>query len=161
MNSVATAPANTVQLCTFRVGDLLLGIDVLKVQEVLHNLDVTTVPHAADSVLGLINLRGRIASAIDLGERLVVDRHENDPPERSVHVVVRAAGDVVSLVVDSIDDVLDVESGDYEPPPETMTGAAKELIMGAYKLANELLLVPDVERLVSLRSTMPNEAVGS
>lgn len=108
MSSVATAPANTVQLCTFRVGDLLLGIDVLKVQEVLHNLDVTSVPHAVDSVLGLINLRGRIASAIDLGERLVVDCHENDPPERSVHVVVRAAGDVVSLVVDSIDDVLDV-----------------------------------------------------
>ncbi len=161
MSSVATAPTNTVQLCTFRIGQLLLGIDVLRVQEVLHNLEVTTVPHAAESILGLINLRGRIATAIDLGERLEVERSEDVDAARSVHVVVRSTGDVVSLVVDSIDDVLDVEPGDYESPPETMTGVAKELIMGAYKLTGELLLVPDVERIVALHSAMSNEAVAS
>lgn len=145
-------PTNMVQLCTFRVGRLLLGIDVLRVQEVLHKLDVTSVPHAAPSIRGLINLRGRIASAIDLAVRLEMEPADGETP--AVHVVVRTGGDVVSLVVDSIDDVLDVDPADYERPPETMVGPAKELIQGAYKLENELLLVPDVERIVSMNAAM-------
>ncbi|MEZ5281537.1 MAG: chemotaxis protein CheW [Acidimicrobiales bacterium] len=138
------------QLCTFRVGELLLGINVLDVQEVLREQAITRVPHSHSSISGLINLRGRIATAIDLGRRL----EAATSGEASIHVVVRSGGSVASLIVDSIGEVIEVDGSTYEPPPETMLGPARDLILGAYKLENELLLIPDVERVV----TMPSAA---
>lgn len=138
--------SSSIQLCTFRVGELLLGINVLDVQEVLREQAITRVPHSHPSIKGLINLRGRIATAVDLGQRL----EAMTAGSASIHVVVRTGGSVVSLIVDSIGEVLEVDGSTYEPPPETMTGPARELILGAYKLENELLLVPDVERVANM-----------
>ncbi|MCP3938873.1 MAG: chemotaxis protein CheW [Actinomycetia bacterium] len=139
------------QLCTFRVGELLLGIDVLNVQEVLREQSITRVPHAHPSISGLINLRGKITTAIDLGSRL----DAQTTGSAAIHVVVRTGGSVASVIVDSIGEVIEVDPSTYEAPPETMTGPARELILGAYKLETELLLVPDVERVVA----MPSAAV--
>ncbi|MCP3912888.1 MAG: chemotaxis protein CheW [Actinomycetia bacterium] len=139
------------QLCTFRLDQLYLGIDVLDVQEVLYHADVTAVPHAAPAIRGLINLRGQIATTVDLRSRLDLPAN-NDPDARPIHVVVRTGGESVSLIVDFIGDVLEIDPNLYEPPPETMTGIARTLIMGAYKLDGELLLVLDVAKAVNVRS---------
>ena len=130
------------------MGDLFFGIDVLDVQEVLYQADVTEVPRAADAVRGLINLRGQIATTIDLRCRLGLERAPADL--RSTHVVVRSGGEAVSLLVDVIGDVLDVDPGRFEPSPETMTETAAALIAGAYKLEGELLLVLDVRRALDV-----------
>ena len=144
------------QLCTFRLGDLFLGVDVLDVQEVLYHADVTTVPHAPEAVSGLINLRGQIATTIDLRCRLGVEPPEDE--KRPTHVVVRSAGESVSLLVDAIGDVLEVDPDLYEAPPETMDDATAELILGAYKLEEELLLILDVARVVSIPLPTREEA---
>lgn len=136
------------QLCTFRLGPLYLGIDVLDVREVLHHADVTAVPHADPAVEGLINLRGQIATTIDLRRRLEVAPLDDD--SNPIHVVILADGEPVTLLVDAIGDVVDVDPAAYEDPPSTMTGVASELILGAYKLTDELLLVLDVQRAVQL-----------
>jgi len=132
------------QLCTFHLGSLYLGIDVLSVREVLYHADVTSVPHADAAVEGLINLRGQIATAVDLRRRLDVE--PRDPESNPIHVVILADGEPVTLLVDAIGDVVDVDHRTYEDPPETMTGVAKDLILGAYKLESQLLLVLDVEK---------------
>ena len=137
------------QLCTFRVGNLLLGVDVLSVQEVLYHSDVTAVPHSPPAVTGLINLRGQIATAIDLHTRLDVPWNP-ESKRGQVHVVVRYRNEPVSLMVDQIGDVMTVDSEIYEQPPETVTGIARELISGAYKLPNELLLTLDVNRTIAM-----------
>jgi purine-binding chemotaxis protein CheW len=67
-----------------------------------------------------------------------------------MNVVVRAADEAVSLLVDEIGDVLEVEDGSFESPPETLKGVARELIRGAYKLKDQLLLVLDTEKAVSI-----------
>lgn len=139
-----TVTQTALQLCTFRVGDLFLGIDVLEVEEVLYHAEVTAVPHAAPAVCGLINLRGQIATTIDLRNRLGLPPRTED--DRQIHVVVRSAGESISLLVDSIGDVIEVDPSAYEPPPETTVGAARELILGAYKLSGELLLTLDVRK---------------
>ncbi len=139
-----SATQTGLQLCTFRVGDLYLGIDVLEVEEVLYQADLTAVPHAAPAVCGLINLRGQIATTIDLRNRLGLE--PRDEEARPIHVVVRSAGESISLLVDSIGDVLEVDPAAYEPPPETTTGPARDLILGAYKLEDELLLTLDVRK---------------
>lgn len=144
------------QLCTFRLGPLFLGVDVLDVQEVLYHADVTAVPHAAEAVSGLINLRGQIATTVDLRTRLGVDA--DDQPARRTHVVVRSGGESVSMLVDAIGDVLEVEPDLYEPPPETMDDATAELILGAYKLEGELLLILDVARVLTIPLPTREEA---
>lgn len=144
------------QLCTFRLGDLFLGVDVLDVQEVLYHADVTAVPQAPEAVCGLINLRGQIATTVDLRARLGVD--ERTDPHRPTHVVVRSAGESVSLLVDVIGDVLHVDPDLYEPPPETMDEATADLILGAYKLEDELLLILDVARVVNIPLPSREEA---
>jgi purine-binding chemotaxis protein CheW len=95
----------------------------------------------------LINLRGQIVTAIDLGHRLDLKRRESQ--ELPMNVVVRSEDGAVSLLVDEIGDVLDVEESSFEAPPETLRGPARELVRGVYKLKDRLLLVLDTERAVN------------
>jgi len=144
--------ANERQLCTFTLGDQYFGLDVLKVQEIIRAQEMTRVPLAHPVVRGLINLRGQIVTAIDLRRRL-------DMPDRPsellpVNIVVQTDDGAVSLLVDEIGDVLEVSESAFERPPETLRGTARELILGAYKLKDRLLLVLDTERTVTL--TNPN-----
>lgn len=136
-----------IRLCTFRLGDMLLGVDVRAVQEVLRDADLTPVPHAAAAICGLINLRGEIAIAMDLRTRLGMAPAEDR--EGQTHVVVASVGEPVSLLVDEIGDVIDVGPDRYEPPPVTMDPLTAELVLGTYKLDDELLLVLDVPRVVA------------
>ncbi len=136
------------QYCTFTLGDLHFGIETLHVQEVIRNREMTPIPLAPGSVRGLINLRGQIVTAIDLGQRLQLsDRADAEP---SVHVVVNVDGSAVSLLVDSIGDVVDAGQTSFERPPDTLDETARELILGVHKLEGRLLLVLDVARAVDV-----------
>lgn len=136
------------QYCTFVVAGHYFGLDVLSVQEVLRYQEMTRVPLAPPEVAGLINLRGQIVTAIDLRRRLGLgDRPANQIP---LNVVVQTEDGAVSLLVDEIGDVLKVSEKLFEPPPETVRGIARDLIRGAYKLTDRLLLILDTERTVSL-----------
>lgn len=147
------------QLCTFRLGPLYLGINVVEVREVLHQADVTSVPHANGVVEGLINLRGQIATCIDLRRRLRLG--PRDPETVPIHVVTMSDGEPVTLLVDAVGDVIDVDPETYETPPSTMDADTRELIQGAYKLDTELLLVLDLEKVTDLRPKAVSEGEGS
>lgn len=131
--------------CTFRLGDLYLGIEVMRVQEVLRAQDATPVPLTNPVIGGLMNLRGEIVTMIDLRHRLGLDAAEL--AESSMNVVVRTTDGVVSLLVDEIDDVIDVDDTSFEPPPATLPSPLRELLVGVYKLDGRLLLVLDAEQV--------------
>jgi len=139
------------QFCTFRLAGLLFGVDVLNVQEVLQGQEITEVPHSRRSVSGLLNLRGQIAATIDMRSRLGLP--PRDDAKMPVHIVVKFHDEPVSLVVDEIGDVMSIDPDLYEPPPETVSGSAKELISGAYKLDGQLLMALDIGRTLSLEGT--------
>ncbi len=140
--------AETRQFCTFFLQNYFFGINVQQVQEVFRYHEQTRVPLAPKVVSGLINLRGQIVTVIDLRRRLELDeRSDAQPP---MNVVVRHGDSVVNLLVDEIGDVVDVADDLFEPPPETLEGVARELIMGAYKLEDRLLLILDTEKAVDL-----------
>jgi purine-binding chemotaxis protein CheW len=140
--------AAELQYCTFYLRDMYFGLDVLKVQEIIRFQPMTPVPLANPIIRGLINLRGQIVTAIDLRRRLdLPDRSEESPP---VNVVIQTDDGAVSLLVDEIGDVLEVSEKAFERPPETLRGTARELIRGTYKLPNQLLLILDTEKAVSL-----------
>lgn len=136
------------QFSTFFVADLFFGVDVLRVQEVLRFQQMTRVPQAPEVVEGLINLRGQIVTAIDMRRRLGLPPRADD--QTPMNMVVRTDGGAVSLLVDEIGDVVDVDTATYEQPPENLDPVARELIRGVYKLKDRLLLVLDAERTVDL-----------
>ncbi len=147
------------QLCTFRLGPLYLGINVTEVREVLLQADVTSVPHADDVIEGLINLRGQIATCIDLRRRLGLEARE--PDMVPIHVVTMNDGEPVTLLVDAVGDVVDVDPDTYETPPTTMDPETRELILGAYKLESELLLVLDLAKVTYVEASGANKGEGS
>ena len=136
------------QYCTFYVDGLFFGVEVLRVQEVIRFQEMTPVPLASNVVSGLINLRGQIVTAIDLRRRLALA--DRDLAELPMNVVIRTDDGAVSLLVDQIGDVLEVDADSYERPPETLSGIARQLVLGVYKLKDNLLLILDTDQTVDL-----------
>lgn len=136
------------KFCTFTLDGMLFGVEVLKVQEVIRFQEMTRVPLAPSVVRGLINLRGQIVTAIDLRRRLELSERPAD--QSPMNVVIRTDDEAVSLLVDEIGDVREVDEEAFERPPETLKGVAREVIRGAYKLKDRLLLVLDTEKVVQL-----------
>jgi purine-binding chemotaxis protein CheW len=131
------------QFCTFFIDGFFYGVEVGKVQEVLRPQEMTPVPLAPAVVMGLINLRGQIVTAIDLRRRL--GRSERPEGQQPINVVLRTDHGAVSLLVDEVGDVVEVEDSDFERPPETLQGEIRTLIRGAYKRSDRLLLILETE----------------
>jgi len=144
------------QFCTFSLGGLFLGVEVLKVQEVIRAQAMTRVPLAPTVVRGLINLRGQIVTAVDLRERFGLPARSDG--QESMNVIVHTEDGAVSLLVDDIGDVLEVQESDHEEPPETLDPTARSLILGVYKLPERLLLVLDLQQALTLE---PSGAAGA
>jgi purine-binding chemotaxis protein CheW len=145
-----TSPERVKQYSTFYVSDLYFGIDVLNVQEVLRYQQMTRVPLAPDVIEGLINLRGQIVTAVDLRKRLNVRPRDNG--SAPMNIVVRSEEGAVSLLVDEISDVLQVDPASYEPPPQNLPEEQRELIEGLYKLDGRLLLILNTERVLQIKT---------
>lgn len=136
------------QYCTFYLDRFFFGVEVMKVQEVLRYQEMTRVPLAPEEVKGLINLRGHIVTAIDMRRRLKLnDRSADQTP---MNVVVRTEDGEISLLVDEIGDVLEMNDSNFERAPETISATTRDLLRGVYKLQDKLLLVLDSERVVNL-----------
>src|SRR6202051_3377092 len=134
----------TSQFYTFYLDKLLFGVELKGVQAVIRSLDMTKVPLAPEVVSGLINLRGQIVTAVDLRTRLaLVPRPAG---ALAVNVVVRSDDGAVSLVVDEIGDVVEVEEDTFERPPETLRGPVRNMIQGVHKLNGRLMHVLDIEK---------------
>jgi purine-binding chemotaxis protein CheW len=139
------------QFATFTLNSLFLGVDVLRVQEVIRYQEMTRVPTAPAMVEGLINLRGQIITAIDLRLRLEMPPRPAD--QLPMNVVVRTDDGALSFLVDEIGDVLEIADDRFERVPETVTGVIRDLVTGVYKLESALLLILDTEKAATLPMT--------
>lgn len=143
--------AETKQFCTFFLKDLFFGVDVVKVQEVLRYQEMTRVPLSSKVIQGLINLRGQIVTAIDLRRRLELEPRKSE--ELPMNVVLTTNEGAVSLLVDEIGDVVEIDETIYEKPPENLQGKTRELVEGVYKLKERLLLILDTEKAINVGSS--------
>jgi purine-binding chemotaxis protein CheW len=131
------------QYATFEVADQLFGVEVNAVQEVLAFSEYTAVPLAPASVAGLFNLRGQVIAAVDLRVRLGMPPQTLDGPV--MNVILRAEGEPVSLLVDRIGDVVELDD-EIEPLPDTISGPRRDLVLGTLKLQDRLMLALDAAR---------------
>jgi purine-binding chemotaxis protein CheW len=139
---------SAVQYCTFRVGSDEFGIAADRVQEVLLTQPMTEVPLTHPVLRGLLNLRGEVVSALDLRRRLGQD--EFGAGAQPVNIVVRDQGEMVSLMVDEIGDVLELDPASREPAPASLNPNLLGLITSIFMLKDRLLLIVDLDRLLSL-----------
>ena len=144
------------QYSTFFLDGLYLGVEVLKVQELIRYQEMTRVPLAPRVIHGLINLRGQIVTAIDLRRRF--DMPDRPGDRTPMNVVIRTDDGAVSLLVDEIGDVVEVNGEQFERAPETIKGRATDLVTGVYKMQERLLLILDVERAIDVDRAMAGRA---
>ncbi len=133
---------------SIRVGAQTFGVPVLKVQDVITQTAINTVPLAPAEVAGSLNLRGRIVTAIDLRARLGM------PPraagEHFMSVIVERGGELYALLVDDVGDVLWLAPDLFEPTPMTLSAGWRALCDGLYRLEGELLLALNVESVLAI-----------
>ncbi|PSH04563.1 MAG: chemotaxis protein CheW [Acidobacteria bacterium] len=143
------------QFCTFLIDDLLLGVRIEEVQELIRHQPTTIVPLSSSELGGLINLRGQIVIAIDLRRRLGLEPRADD--ESAMNVILRTEDGLVSLLVDEIGDVVEVSEDDFGQPPETLVASGRELIQSVVMLDKNLLLILDTEKAVNVDSALMNQ----
>ncbi len=134
------------EFVTMTIAGQLFGIPVLTVQDVLGPQKITRIPLASREVAGALNLRGRIVTAIDMRLRLGLDPRPDDDPGMSV--VVEHDGELYSLVIDSVGEVLSVPIADYERNPPTLDQRWREVSGGVYRLEDKLLIELEVDKLL-------------
>lgn len=146
--SVAKPPAIDVkQFASFYVGDLLLGIDIRQVQEINRQLDITPVPGGSPHVRGVINLRGEVATVIDL--RSVLGLPATEATRNTRNLIVQSQGEAIGLLVDRISDILTIHNDAISPPPSNVDGVDSRFFAGVHTLQKEICVLLDVEQVVA------------
>jgi len=128
------------------IGGQMFGIPVLQVQDVLRQQKVTRVPLAPPEVAGAMNLRGRIVTAINVRRRLGMP--DLDAAKPTMSVVVEHEGELYSLIIDQVGDVLSLLNSDFESVPATLDPLWRDIATGIFRLEDKLMVVIDVSRLL-------------
>ncbi|HJA79994.1 chemotaxis protein CheW [uncultured Desulfovibrio sp.] len=135
------------QLVTFSIGEEEFGVNILKVQEIIRTMEITKVPRAPDFVEGVINLRGKVIPIIDLRRRFGLAPRGHDKNTRII--VIEINNIIVGFVVDAVSEVLRIPASTVEPPPPVVAGVESDYVSGVGKLQDRLLIMLDLDRLLS------------
>ncbi len=130
----------------FTVGDLRCGIGIHRVQEINRNMPITRVHTAPSFVRGVVNLRGRIVTIIDLAERLGVERQCN--ATRCKTVVAQAAEELIGLLVEDVEDIVTADAGGILPPPPHLPERVGQYAAGVLVAEDTLVILLDADRIL-------------
>ena len=139
--------AESREYVTLTIAGQWFGIPVLTVQDVLGPRQVAKIPMADPVIAGSINLRGRIVTVIDMRKRLRLPPRENDD-DPGMNIVVEHNGNLYSLLIDAVGEVMEVPDDKYEKNPATVDPLWRDFSEGVYRLENQLLIVLNVEKLL-------------
>jgi len=160
--------AKAAHLVCFRIGTETFGVDILSVREIVKAQEITPVPGTAAFVLGIINLRGKIISVVDLAERLGLEAASVDRASRIL--VVDLDGVTIGFLVDAATEVLKLSGESIEPAPEELAASIRgDYLQGVGKLDDRLVIVLNLQSLLSdaeaetldTVSAMPGRAASS
>jgi purine-binding chemotaxis protein CheW len=161
MNAIAVKPAeqsgtgpgaeSTKQMLTFVLGEETYGVDILRVQEIRGWQPVTRIPQSPRHVLGVLNLRGSIVPIVDLRMRLQLDSAEYTAVTVIIVLSIQSSHGRrdVGVVVDAVSDVVNVQANDVKPAPELGSQVNTEYIQGLTTIAERMVMLLDIDRLIS------------
>ncbi|MFH0974650.1 MAG: chemotaxis protein CheW [Spirochaetota bacterium] len=136
---------SSIQIVCFKIGKEEYGIDILKVQEILNLPKITLLPKAADFILGVIDLRGKILPIIDLSKRFGITSLNVSKITRAI--IVKIKEKEVGLAIDSVSHVVRVESDEIELPPAIVKGISGRYIVGIAKVNDEFVVILDIDQI--------------
>jgi len=145
--SAGRAGKEILQLVTFFIGNEEFAVDILNIQGINRMVEVTAVPNSPEFLEGIINLRGRVIPLINLRKRMCLPDRKSDKSTR--FIVVEINNKVIGFVVDSVNEVLRLDSSIIEPPPAIVTGVRSDFITSVGKLPDRLLILLDLEKVLS------------
>lgn len=135
------------QFATFYVGHMLLGVDIRVVQEINRQNEITQVPHAPDYVRGVINLRGDVATVVDL--RAVLGLPSAAISRERRNLIVHSGGEAIGLLVDRISDILTLRTDEINPAPANVDDLDSRFIAGVHTLSNGIVVLLDIEKVLA------------
>jgi purine-binding chemotaxis protein CheW len=145
--SAATQTEQTALLATFTVRDAQCALDAAEIQEVIRLGPVTPVRHAPPEVAGIINLRGRIVTMLDVGLRLGFPRAV--PTGETRIIIMEDRNEFIGLLVDRVDDVVEVEKGKWERPPANVSGAQTQCFKAVCRVGGRVITLLDPAQIFS------------
>lgn len=140
------------QLVTMTIDNQLYGIPILNVQDIVEPEQITPVPRSPSAIAGVLNLRGRIVTVLDL--RKCLGELSGDGPSTQMGVTVEHKHDLYTLLVDSIGDVRHLPRKDFDKPPVTLAESIRRVCSGIFQLEDDLLVVLDVEKILDEETIM-------
>ena len=135
---------------TVVIGDQLFGLPIARVQDVFVPERLTRVPLAPAEVAGVLNLRGRIVTAIDMRRRLDLEKRAGDQPMMAIGIDMR--NESYGLLVDSVGEVMKFPNSACEANPGNLDARWGSVASGVIRLEGQLLVVLDVDRVLDMRS---------
>ena len=135
------------QLVTFSIDEEEFGVNILKVQEIIRIMEITRVPRSPEFVEGVINLRGRVIPIVDLRRRFGLAAIAHDKDIRIIVIELNSL--VVGFIVDAVSEVLRIPADTVEPTPPVAAGVDSEYISGVGKLQDRLLILLDLDKLLT------------
>lgn len=142
--------ASTVQVVSFRLANEEYGIEITKVQEIILVGEITRVPQTSPYIKGLINLRSTVIPIVDL--RLRFGMQEETATDETRIMVMNVGGKTIGIIVDAVSEVLRISKEQIAPPPPAVSGEGRDYLTGLAKLEKRLLILLDVDRLLSTNS---------
>ncbi|HEX5338493.1 MAG TPA: chemotaxis protein CheW [Gallionella sp.] len=158
-SEVQAANGESRELLTFTLGNEEYGIDILKVQEIRGYDAVTTIANAPEFIKGVINLRGIIVPIVDL--RIKFKLGKVDYNQFTVVIILNVANRVVGIVVDGVSDVIALTGDQLKPSPEFSSTMDTQYIMGLGTVDERMIIVVDIEKLLSSRDMELFETVAA
>lgn len=138
--------SDDIEFSTFYVGGALCGINILNIQEINKHFEITKVPQASDYIEGILNLRGRIVTIMDLGKKLGLAPVTKSKDNRNI--IVNSDDEHIGLLVDSISDVALAKKDDIEPAPSNIGGVKGKYFKGVLKTDKKLIGILDIDEVL-------------
>ena len=135
---------------TVTIGDHLFGLPISRVQDVFVPDRLTRVPLAPAEVAGILNLRGRVVTAIEMRARLDLGTREAGRPVMAIGIELK--GESYGLLVDAVGEVMQLAAGECEAKPANLDPRLGRVAAGVYRLESQLLIVLDVDRVLDIGS---------
>jgi purine-binding chemotaxis protein CheW len=141
----------TTEYVTVTIGDHMFGLPIFRVQDVFVPDRLTRVPLAPAEVAGILNLRGRVVTAIDMRSRL--DFGAREPGQSVMAIGIEFKGESYGLLVDAVGEVIQLHNSACEAKPSNLDPRLSRVAAGIYRLEGQLMVVLDVDRVLDIRNT--------
>jgi purine-binding chemotaxis protein CheW len=150
---------NLKEYVTAMIGGQLFGLPILRVQDVFMPERLTRVPLAPPEIAGVLNLRGRIVTLIDMRGRLGLPKREEEGV--SMAIGVESRGEHYGLLIDSVGEVLKLDDATREANPINLDPRLARVSAGIHRLEGQLLIVVDVDRVLDIGAKIGTKAIAA